>query len=530
MKLHEITSAGELPNETDMVKLLLSKGEPVMLATTSDGSLVLRQIIELVDDPRQVFSKGAGIELAGMPYTSLRTRGEGFFSWNTKDKGEGHSSITLPIPRGSTSFRLTKLKVFNDRPAMYVFGHGRDIEKTKARAYSSSKVTEAKKVEGGIVYLKGGYFLQHERAYTTPQQQVWTLSCIMDEDEPIAEVSIIKHGVQPEDVIFKISPFTNAEVISLAYRPISEKQKLEAFYDWVEKNYTKVIRESKGPDRSAITMLGGGFYLEEDPQRESSVRTFGIKRLMQDDEVGEASITGTEGDAWRGLWIMKVDGEKSSARIGSASMLYNLKEFGAWVRKHLKHQLGEDLFADSRKARQAKSNLEKPIYMIRLNKDGQESGMKEAVTHHNTEEEAKALHDQLVKNNPRSKIAHHMYSYNGEETFKTKFVGGKVVPLKGGIAGEANIEDAVHDFIQMLDDEGSAAGIWMPYAQKEELYKLYRAKHKVKSTGVKTEDMEPDKAAAKIDKKIKSLEAAGWKLFAQEENGDYVDMVFTKAP
>jgi hypothetical protein len=125
-----------------------------------------------------------------------------------------------------------------------------------------------------------------------------------------------------------------------------------------------------------------------------------------------------------------------------------------------------------------------------------------------------------------------MYSYNGDETFKTKFVGGKLVPLKGGINGsdEDRLEDATHDFIQMLDDEGSAAGMWMPYAKKVELYKLYRAKHRVKSVGVDTEDLEPAKAAAKVDKRVIALGARGWKLFAKEENGDYVDMVFTKAP
>jgi hypothetical protein len=293
------------------------------------------------------------------------------------------------------------------------------------------KLAEVKQIDGDRVYLRGGYFLQRERAYTTPQQQVWTLNSIMHEDEPIAEVSISKGGVQPEDVIFKISPFTKHPVISLGYRPLSEKQKLEAFYDWVEKNYMKILKE--------------------------------------------------------------------------------------------------DLFADSRKARQAKSNLSKPVYMVRLNKDGAESGMKDAITYYSTEEEAKAHHDRLVKNNPRSKIAHHMYSFNGEETFKTKFVNGKVVALKGGIAGEPNIEDAVHDFIQMLDDEGSAAGIWMPYAKKEELYKLYKAKNKVKSVGLDVGDLEKIKADAKIDKKIKSLEANGWKLFAKEESSGYVDMVFTKA-
>jgi hypothetical protein len=228
----------------------------------------------------------------------------------------------------------------------------------------------------------------------------------------------------------------------------------------------------------------------------------------------------------------QADSEKESTRYRAPSQKMALDGFYRWIEGKLVN-MNEDLFADSRKARQAKSNAGKPVYTRRLNKDGSESGMRDGTTLHNTEEEAKKHHDQLVANNPKQKIAHHMYSYNGEETFKTKFVAGKVVPLKGGIAGgseEDRLEDATHDFIQMLDDEGSAAGTWMPFPKKVELYKLYRDKHKIKSTGVDTENMVAAMAGAKINKKIDSLVLKGWKLFGKKENSDYVDMVFTKAP
>ncbi len=76
--------------------------------------------------------------------------------------------------------------------------------------------------------------------------------------------------------------------------------------------------------------------------------------------------------------------------------------------KNARPRLGEGLFADLRKARQDKNNDAKPVYMRRLNKDGSESGMRDATTFYYTEKEAKAHHDELVKNNPHQRIAHHL--------------------------------------------------------------------------------------------------------------------------
>ncbi|MBT9137693.1 MAG: hypothetical protein DDT31_00231 [Syntrophomonadaceae bacterium] len=105
-------------------------------------------------------------------------------------------------------------------------------------------------------------------------------------------------------------------------------------------------------------------------------------------------------------------------------------------------------------------------------------------------------------------------------------------PLKGGIdsSSEDQLENATRTFFQMLDDRGSAAGTWMSYVKKAELYALHRAKHHIKSTGVDIEELDPAAASAKVKKKIIALTTRGWKLFAKEETGDYVDMIFTKAP
>jgi hypothetical protein len=167
-----------------------------------------------------------------------------------------------------------------------------------------------------------------------------------------------------------------------------------------------------------IVMMSGGFYLENDARQEPSFITFGIKRLMHDEEVGEASIISTEGDAWRGIWVMKVNGEKSSNRIDSAKTLYDMKAFSKWVRKHLETQLGE--------ARLYGNNT-KNVWLHRLNKSGSESGMNDAKSYFDTEEQARHQHNYMVKANPGQLIQHHLYSRSDFGTFKLKLVNGKQV-------------------------------------------------------------------------------------------------------
>lgn len=179
--------------------------------------------------------------------------------------------------------------------------------------------------------------------------------------------------------------------------------------------------------KSDITMMSDGFYLEADPKQEPGIKTYAIKRLMQDEEIGEASIISTEGDEWDGIWRMTVNGQKKSARVGSSKMLYRMKDFGEWVRKHLRDQLGEDLNSDLRKARIAKKLAKSAVWLHRLNKDGTESGMHDAKHHYDSEDQALAGHKYMVSINPGKLIQHHLYSTSGMGTFKLKLVNGKQV-------------------------------------------------------------------------------------------------------
>lgn len=191
--------------------------------------------------------------------------------------------------------------------------------------------------------------------------------------------------------------------------------------------------------------------------------------------------------------------------------------------------LKEDLFSDARKARAAKSRAEKPVWLHRLNGDGNESRMNDARTYFKTEADAKAHHDSMVKLNPGKKIGHMLYSDVGDTTMKVMLVNGKFKHAPGGLTHE---DDGAEDnFMAWLDDQGSAAGMWMAAPMRTKLFNLYKNGHAVKSTGTafnKKDD--PSKIDAKIKKFKDGWTAKGWKFFASDETDEYVDMIFTKEP
>jgi hypothetical protein len=96
-------------------------------------------------------------------------------------------------------------------------------------------------------------------------------------------------------------------------------------------------------------------------------------------------------------------------------------------------ELLEDLTGDLRRARLKRSQDTKTVQLHRLNRDGRPSGMRDARTYHNTPDEAKAHHDNLVKLNPGHHIAHIMYSGDGDETMQAKFVNGQATTAPGGV-------------------------------------------------------------------------------------------------
>lgn len=286
-----------------------------------------------------------------------------------------------------------------------------------------------------------------------------------------------------------------------------------------------------------VTWVGnGGLYfqlLSEAPD----VQEYALKRVM--DDTVYATLTIRPSDLQH-EYVFSFSGENAPYtkvqqrgdrfRAPSRKMAaeYALK-WATGLANNFGKDLAEDLAADIRKARQAKSNATKTVWLHRLNKDGNESGMADARTYFNTEVEAKEHHDRLVKLNPKKHIAHRMYSDVGDETMKVDFVNGKTQHAPGGLTNDD--DGALDNFMQWLDDQGSAASMWMPEHQQEQLFKLYQNGYKVKCTGMEMSDKAYDAGTEdpRIQRHIDKWQLKGWTLFASEENGGYVDMVFTKA-
>ena len=64
------------------------------------------------------------------------------------------------------------------------------------------------------------------------------------------------------------------------------------------------------------------------------------------------------------------------------------------------------------KGRKARSDAQKAITLVRLKKDGAESKMHDAASKHTDLKAAQEYHDRLVKLNPKSTIAHNVYTDN----------------------------------------------------------------------------------------------------------------------
>lgn len=69
--------------------------------------------------------------------------------------------------------------------------------------------------------------------------------------------------------------------------------------------------------------------------------------------------------------------------------------------------------SDLAKARTLKAQRAKNVKLVRLKNDGNESKMHDSTSWYDSEDEAKAAHDNLVKLNPNRVIRHHMH-VNGE--------------------------------------------------------------------------------------------------------------------
>lgn len=179
-----------------------------------------------------------------------------------------------------------------------------------------------------------------------------------------------------------------------------------------------------------ITMIGDGYYIEQDPHqmtKDDSTIVFGLKRLMQDEEVGEASFTREafrtqDGDIhYGGLWQTLICGKKFSTRVATEAMMRNKKAFGKWIHGHLE-QMGL-LEAKSNPKLRNRGIPEAPVYLHPINKDGSLSGVANVKDYFSTEKEAVAKHNYLVKINPGRVIKNMLHSTSDFGTFKKELVG-----------------------------------------------------------------------------------------------------------
>jgi hypothetical protein len=87
---------------------------------------------------------------------------------------------------------------------------------------------------------------------------------------------------------------------------------------------------------------------------------------------------------------------------------------------------------------------------------------------------------------------------------------------------------STEDFVQSMADKGSALDIWMAPARQAELHAIVKAGGKVKSVSGDI-GQDEDKVKNWQDKKVASMEKAGFKLFDEEHNYDSHELIFTKA-
>lgn len=190
------------------------------------------------------------------------------------------------------------------------------------------------------------------------------------------------------------------------------------------------LSEVSGQGR--ITMIGDGYYLEVDPQQphaEYGVTTFAIKRLMDEEEMGECSISEDPNMMGAGIWRINLRGASASHRPQTTGDLMDRKKFGRWCISKI-NLMAEDISSDALKARRKRAKDEAQVWLHRLNKDGSESGMNDAKTYFSDERAAVDAHNHRVEANPRRVVQHNLVSVSDFGTLKKKLVG-KIVSRKG---------------------------------------------------------------------------------------------------
>jgi len=181
-------------------------------------------------------------------------------------------------------------------------------------------------------------------------------------------------------------------------------------------------------------MVGHGYYLEQEKAERDGTVEYVIKQLLEDEELGMCKMTAYTFSDWGFVFKAPWKGPSTAVKsmnFRAPSRKMALDHFVEWVKKLVATHLAkvdESLFSDVRKARKARSNEGKDTWLRRLKKDDTESGMNDAVTFFNNEEEAFQHHLQMVKNNPKQRIAHNLHTLNDLGHFTVKLVNGKKLP------------------------------------------------------------------------------------------------------
>lgn len=162
------------------------------------------------------------------------------------------------------------------------------------------------------------------------------------------------------------------------------------------------------------------------------------------------------------------------------------------------------------------------VWLHRLNKDGAESGMRDARRYYKTKQDAIAHHNHMVDANPGKEIAHNLHMSNELGHFKMKLIGRTT----GRANKDKQRQFTMDQLIALTDEKGSAASAWMKDDKWEELLKLYNAGADIKvASHSLPKGADPDKW---FKAKIAMMEPKGYRLFDKEENFDSLDMIFVR--
>ena len=168
------------------------------------------------------------------------------------------------------------------------------------------------------------------------------------------------------------------------------------------------------------------------------------------------------------------------------------------------------------------SNKPTGVWLHRLNKDGTESGMRDARRYYTSKQQAINHHNHMVDANPGKTIAHNLHVQNELGNFKLKLVG-----YQTGRAAKTNTRSfTMKQFLQVLEVKGSSASVWLEDDKLEELLKLYNGGASIEVQHHIISDAA--RAAKWFEAKSELMASRGYKLFAKRQTPDIIDALFVR--